>query len=235
MGGWWCWVSFRFFFPLPTRTDDPPPLSPPTAPSDAGSSTRRRVCRCHFFWDVCTCWATTLSPEPYTRPYMALTVRLLRHTLSCRPYVLSLRAVRTVLFVLCCLYVLSVLCCSYVLSVLCLPSLTPAAGVLWVVKDVLYPDSSWLSKVTIASGLHVATALAAYWYIGFLGEPLPNPLLWCAAGTMPGHCTARGRNCLHAPLRRLFCVGVGACACLLRGSVAGLCGVPWWLCEGAPW
>ena len=61
-------------------------------------------------------------------------------------------------------------------------------GLVWVMKDIAFPDPSWQQRITIASGIAAfASVLGWYWVFGWLlisgtaqlTYPLPDPAWYC--------------------------------------------------------
>lgn len=60
-------------------------------------------------------------------------------------------------------------------------------GLIWLLKDLCFPDPNWQRKITLPSSLYVGLALAMYWSFGWLlisgtaqpHYPLPTPAWLC--------------------------------------------------------
>lgn len=65
-------------------------------------------------------------------------------------------------------------------------------GLVWLLKDFRFPDANWQGRVTIASGIADAVALALYWLAGFVlisgistqNYPLPKNAWFCLCVTL---------------------------------------------------
>lgn len=62
-----------------------------------------------------------------------------------------------------------------------------AYGLVWLLKDLAFPDPNWQRRITLASSVYAAAGLALYWSFGWLliagiaqpAYPLPEPAWLC--------------------------------------------------------